>query len=258
MPPTKRIKLEQPEVHEAESSTAQNAEELPPYHEYHSHRNLRTKAQRWMKDKKLNLQKLEPTQKKLLRPFLHRYHAGIEKPEDRYCHLEFANDEGWVKATLTVSLTTERCFEGEWCWNEDDAEVSAVEAFRSDEEVLEIAENLPPTMGDIEKTVTLRREEIDRLHEANILEAVVMKELVQAVYIHFRELGCRTALWDSEAHEAQSSTAQNAEQPEEELPPYHEYHSHRNLRSKAEYLMRDKGLNLANLQPTVKKLLRPF
>ena len=214
MPAKKRIKLEQPEIREAEFSTAldptvpdpqaalnsdagEDQEELPPYHEYHAHRNLRAKAIYLMKDKGLKLANLPPTVKKLLRPFIHRYYAGIEKPENsNLYHFAYTHQQKWVKATLVVALTTERWFEGEWCWTQYDAEVSAIEAFRSDEEVLEIAENLPPMMNQIKKSVTLRREEKDRLHAANIPQAVVMKELIQAVYIHFRDLGCRTAIWD--------------------------------------------------------------
>eukprot|EP00438_Fugacium_kawagutii_P008836 Skav208536 [mRNA] locus=scaffold1216:90493:90717:- [translate_table: standard] len=74
-----------------------------------------------------------------------------------------------------------------------------MEVFRSDWQIQKIAERLPPPTGNIRENTQLKTHEKDALKADGINTSEVQQELINAVYIHFRDLGCRTALWDDYA-----------------------------------------------------------
>ena len=173
-------------------------EELPPYHEFHTHRNVRRKAAILVKKYRgMNLLEREPSVEGLLQPFLHRYH-GIENVNHLWS-FSYQYYGKWVKATLKTSGISrdDRVFEGgEWCYSTRLAEMAAIQVFREDAEVRAIAEQIPPTMQRIRENCLLNKHQKKALRDCDIDPGVVHKELMQILYMHFRALGCRTALWD--------------------------------------------------------------
>eukprot|EP00438_Fugacium_kawagutii_P020884 Skav211775 [mRNA] locus=scaffold305:59966:60415:+ [translate_table: standard] len=146
----------------------------------------------------MDLSELEPSIEGLVQPFLHRYHAGTEDVSHLWS-FSYHHHGVWLKATLTTSgiAREDRSFEGkEWCYSSRLAEMSAIRVFREDADVRRIAKRLPPTMARMRDSCRLKKDEKAAVRAAGIDPRVVVRELVQAVYMHFRDLGCRTALWD--------------------------------------------------------------
>ena len=181
-------------------------DELPPYHELHEQRNFREKAIALMEHKGMNLSALEPSIEGVLQPFLHRYHAGLNPENDVKHFWKFSFEEYWgdgppqFLATLMISGISpkDREFKGtEWCCSPRKAQMSAIRVFCEDAEVQAIAEQLPPPYPKISESCKLKKGEKAAVKDAGIKEyKPVEKELQKFLYLRFRALGCRTALWD--------------------------------------------------------------
>ena len=180
-------------------------EELPPYHELHHYRKLRSMARRLMKHRGLDLNKYG-SGVGILTDFFQRYHsledaeAGTKASAYWKFSFEQTDNSTWpwyrVRATLTAHSLNERQFKGDWCNSERLAEKSAINAFREDPEVSEIAKRLPPIMKRLRENLKLSKAEKSSIEAAGIQPRDVVNELMHTVYMYFRDLGCRTALWD--------------------------------------------------------------
>ena len=151
----------------------------------------------------IDLRRFPPTTKGVVREFFQRYHPFAK--QDLLWSLSFEEESGSgprtkYRATLTTYVLNDRKFQGKMSSTSMRlAEESAVIAFREDPEVREIAKVLPPPRKKIKEWVHLNSQERERLVAAGFDTSIVLEEFVQSVYMHFRELGCRTALWDGNA-----------------------------------------------------------
>eukprot|EP00438_Fugacium_kawagutii_P032659 Skav216055 [mRNA] locus=scaffold2261:43565:44035:- [translate_table: standard] len=129
--------------------------------------------------------------------------------------LDFSFEYEWWGRHCQAALRTPslgrsgRSFEGKWeewkggNWRniQRKAEISAMKTFQRDSEVLEIAKKLPPALDKIKKELNslfsgLPQTFVDKTSQAGVSIWTVKRELVDAVYLLFRNMGCRTALWD--------------------------------------------------------------
>eukprot|EP00438_Fugacium_kawagutii_P025646 Skav209577 [mRNA] locus=scaffold281:231869:232339:+ [translate_table: standard] len=156
----------------------------------------------------MNFNAFEP--RKGLAHFFNRY-TKSDKTDFFFEHVWW----GWrCKAVLrTPSLgRSGRSFAGTWVeWNRGrwehtqyQAEISAIRTFQRDSEVLEIANNLGPAMDKIKKELNslfarLPQAFVDKTSDAGVKLWTVKRELIDAVYLLFRNMGSRTALWDGVA-----------------------------------------------------------
>ena len=92
-------------------------------------------------------------------------------------------------------------FVGYVCANKSAAETSACCAFWNDCRVQEIASKVPPTSTKIKKCVTsqLKGPFKKSLQERGISLALLTKEARDAIFLKFKDMGCRLALWDGNA-----------------------------------------------------------
>eukprot|EP00438_Fugacium_kawagutii_P032468 Skav227704 [mRNA] locus=scaffold79:2593:3036:+ [translate_table: standard] len=141
------------------------------------------------------------TQGGLLHEWFCRYHPGVAN-QDLWT-ISFEEREGprpLFKATLHAHSLRERKFESPtWFPSERLAETAVIKVFRDDPEVQEIARHLPPPQKRVKDSVRMTRAEKDPLEAHGFDTGMVLKELAQRVYIHFRDLGCRNAIWDGNA-----------------------------------------------------------
>ena len=183
--------------------------EFPPFHEFHRFRNLRQMARRLMKHSGLDMEGFV-LGTPLLQTFFLRYHC-LERIDDGAAYWKFSFERENQNATLPrrhcsnrtrATLTAhslKRQFRGQWCISKRLAEQSAVNAFREDPKILEIAKALPPTLKRIRANLRLTKLEKSSLQSTGIEPRDVVKELIHAVYPYFRDMGCRTATWDGNA-----------------------------------------------------------
>ena len=163
--------------------------ELPPYHEFHHFRNLRSMARRLMKYSGLDLERFQ-IGRSLLKAFVQRYHC-LEKAQAFAAYFKFSLEQSqngtWsrytCRATLTAYTLNERQFKGDWCVNEHLAEKSAINAFREDPEILEIAQLLPPIMKRVRENLRLSKAEKSSMEAAGIEPLDVLNALVHTVYM---------------------------------------------------------------------------
>ena len=164
-------------------------------------RNFYQMAVQLLDFKGLDVYSVEPTRRGILHEWFHRYHPGV-LDDNALWTFSFGETGGprpLFKATLTAHSLKDRKFESEWCVTRRLAELSAIKVFREDPEVQQIAKLLPPSQKKIKDKASMKKEEKDALKARGIDSGMVHKELVQRVYIHFRDLGCRNALWDGNA-----------------------------------------------------------
>lgn len=164
-------------------------------------RNFYQMAVQLLDFKGLDVYSVEPTRRGILHEWFHRYHPGV-LDDDALWTFSFSETGGprpFFKATLTAHSLKDRKFESEWCVTRGLAEQSAIKVFREDPEVQQIAKLLPPSQKKIKDKASMKKDEKDALKARGIDSGMVHKELVQRLYIHFRDLGCRNALWDGNA-----------------------------------------------------------
>ena len=197
-----------PEEQVEPEAILQRKEEVPAFHELLVDRNFLEIAEKMMKYKGFDIDNEAPTGR-LLDGFCMRYHPGISDAnaktmwtlsfEESVCSGQGC---GWYmfKATLTMHLLRDRKFEGEWVYhNKRMAERSAIVAFRDDPEVQEIAAWLPPGQKCIRNNIKPKPAEKEAALAHGIHWTVLHKELIKQLFLRFRDLGCRTALWDGHA-----------------------------------------------------------
>ena len=179
-------------------------EELPPYHEFHHLRNLRSTARQLMQHSGLDLDMFgNDPDSRLLNAFFQRYNPLDGKKSSVYWKFSYEQSQ-WpmygARAILTAHSLNGRQFKGDWCGSWRLAEKSAIKAFREDQEIVEIAKRLPPTLTRIREIICLRKmmtkEEKSSMEAEGIDPRDVVNEIVHLVYMYFRDFGCRTALWD--------------------------------------------------------------
>ena len=194
------------EKDETEDADEFHEEDLPPYHEFHRHRGLQDTAihlfKRW---KGLEWTKWQ-SDETLLEEFCHRchrYHPAVEDVKSLWSwsyEERLSNAMPTYRAALKLHVMDDKTFQGsEWRIARKVAMKDAIRAFSQDLEVQEIAKDLPPRQKRIKEANSLRSYEKKEMRAAGIDPKVVQKELMQVVFLHFRKLGGRNAIWDGNA-----------------------------------------------------------
>ena len=127
-----------------------------------------------------------------LRHFLARYKQS--EIEDHQFEME-RDSRGKEVAVLTVPSFSRRRFRGAPMPVRQLAKESSCVAFFEDPEVREVARRLPPTITQVKRHVTMM---LGRERKEGMLKKVA-QELVQEFVKIFKDMGCRTALWDGNA-----------------------------------------------------------
>eukprot|EP00438_Fugacium_kawagutii_P006332 Skav213287 [mRNA] locus=scaffold2236:80465:80764:- [translate_table: standard] len=73
------------------------------------------------------------------------------------------------------------------------------DVFLQDADVLDVAEKLPPTMDSIRQFTVLSTDQKKECRDQGIDRADLHRQLQHCIYMGFRELGCRNAVWDQAA-----------------------------------------------------------
>ena len=79
------------------------------------------------------------------------------------------------------------------------AEQEACEVFKKDGEVDHVRQRLPPPIDRIRKFFNIDKHQKDELAAMGFHPKAVQSDITKAIYSGFRDLGCRTALWDMSA-----------------------------------------------------------
>ena len=77
-----------------------------------------------------------------------------------------------------------------------EAEISACKACVGDPQVLEAAALLPPSLTAIRRRIALDSSQKQSLSKCGYDTKTFQDEMVQRVYMAFKDMGCRTLLWD--------------------------------------------------------------
>ena len=128
--------------------------------------------------------------------FFMRY-TGLPDKRDNY-HFKYIKK--WPVGTVVAQLITtsfyDMVFEGEAMRTPWQSERSACRKFIQDPAVLEAAHMLPPQMVTIKNRVNLLAKQKNELREQGYDPKEIQREMADKLYLAFRSLGCRTAIWD--------------------------------------------------------------
>ena len=123
----------------------------------------------------------------------------VPYPKGLHWDFSYERKESRVKATVKAYGLNGQCFEGEWSINDHETEQSAITVFRDDPEVREISKVLPPSLKGIRENLRFNKQERALMEKEGLTVGDVTTVLSRAVYMQFRNLGCKTALWDGNA-----------------------------------------------------------
>ena len=129
--------------------------------------------------------------KTAVRDFLERY--SNRQVKVTYQHKRNA---AGIVAKLVTPQFFERAFEGSMAADEKGAEVSACKAFLKDPQVQQVSKLVPPSISLIRKRLQFNKYQKNSITEHGLCPRELQTEMVQEVYMTFRDMGCRTALWD--------------------------------------------------------------
>ena len=187
------------EFHEDKEMEEVEEEELLPFHEFHSRDSARGCARSLQHH--IGMKFGDYKGRDAVTVFFCRYTGCDEKDYSFDCTWR----RGYCKAVLKTPSLGDRTFEGKWKRGSNReksrhlAEFSAIDAFKADREVLEIAASLPPPITRIKEKIFLRKDEYLAVKAHGLVPTEVVRRMVHRVFLEFRELGCRTALWDGMA-----------------------------------------------------------
>eukprot|EP00438_Fugacium_kawagutii_P025380 Skav223567 [mRNA] locus=scaffold34:285779:286249:- [translate_table: standard] len=138
--------------------------------------------------------------KKTIRLFFERYTQQPSDNCDHYFDTQTVQEgRAWQSRLVTPSF--KRTFLGGVCPTKFAAENAACWTFWNDPKVKEIASLLPPATTKVKKYVTsqLKGPFKKSLLERGINLAVLTKEARDEIFLQFKDMGCRLALWDGNA-----------------------------------------------------------
>ena len=131
--------------------------------------------------------------------FLSRYNG--ERGKDLF-HFEARRLRGGCTATLVARGFHDRRFEGfgqgaSEILAKRSAELAACQTFKLDHDVNEVRPWLPPSLQQIRKFFSLSKAQKEELTALGADPKTVQSDIVNSIYNGFRDLGCRTELWDA-------------------------------------------------------------
>lgn len=128
--------------------------------------------------------------------FFIRYTALPDKRDNYYFKYIKKEPVGAVVAQLITTSFYDMVFEGDAMRTPLQSERSACRKFIQDPAVLEAAHLLPPQMLHIKNRVNLLAKQKQALREQGYDPKELQREMENKLYLAFRSLGCRTAMWD--------------------------------------------------------------
>ena len=141
--------------------------------------------------------------KRALNTFFERYtaHPTSDKKADHYFQHEFLQQKcRWTQSPVVATLITpsffNRSFRGVEKQDIWEAENSACECFFQDEDVVDVCQRIPPSLSKLRAHVWLSPPQQEALRAEGHDPAALRMEMRDKLYCAFRELGCRTAVWD--------------------------------------------------------------
>lgn len=122
--------------------------------------------------------------------FLERYTSAQAK-----CTFKHERCTTGFAAQLLMPEFFDRTFYG-FAKTKKEAEISACKACVGDPQVLEAAALLPPSLTAIRRRIALDSSQKQSLSKCGYDTKTFQDEMVQRVYMAFKDMGCRTLLWD--------------------------------------------------------------
>ena len=151
----------------------------------------------------IGIRNLNPTTyrgpiKKLLQYFFSRYRQSAE--DDYFFETEeTVRGRMWISKLVTPSFYN-RTFWGHAMPTVQLAEASACVQFFTDGAVVAAGKKLPPTVKQVRRFVNHkvgnRERKLDMIRRG-INPKLVVQEAIQEIFLYFKSIGCRTALWDN-------------------------------------------------------------
>eukprot|EP00435_Cladocopium_sp_Y103_P025849 s3652_g6.t1 len=169
-------------VVEEEEEGEEKKEELLPFHEFHGRRGSPWSIAQTLK-KHIGMKFSDYCEKDAVTQFFYRYNLFAQK--DWSFSTTWKGDQ--CKAVLKAPSLGDRTFEGAWRKADSDrdvnvskhlAERSAIDAFQTDPEVVEIAALLPPSITKMKEMVFLTSEETHRIRDLRMNPRVVLREML--------------------------------------------------------------------------------
>lgn len=176
---------------EASTRFPSSQEDLPPFYKYHEL--SRTDFWSVAKTLKIGVHPNGLPPKDRVRVFFERY-GTTDLKDYEYTYVK---DGRRIRAVLKCSLL-DRVFGGGCALDEYEAKAKVWEVFSSDEEILRIAPLLPPSQTVIRAAVKGMKAVPwkDFKEVRGLKHGDVIRELVHYIFLLFRDMGCRTAVWD--------------------------------------------------------------